>query len=162
MDSRRFREVAGHFVSGVTIVTGRDSAGEVFGLTASSFTSVSLDPLLVLVCVDRDSVTLPRLLEAGAFAVNILPAGAGELARRFAGRDREGRFAGLPWVPAPSGSPVLGEALAWMDCRLWRSVEAGDHLLLLGRVEGGDARDGDPLVWFRGGFHHLGGRAESR
>lgn len=159
MDSRRFRDVAGHFVSGVTIVTCRDSSGELFGLTASSFTSVSLDPLLVLVCVDRESVTLPRLLESGAFAVNILPAGMGELARRFAGRDREGRFAGLPWAPAATGSPVLEGALAWLDCRLWSSVEAGDHLILLGKVEAVDARDGEPLVWFRGGFRHLGGPA---
>jgi 3-hydroxy-9,10-secoandrosta-1,3,5(10)-triene-9,17-dione monooxygenase reductase component len=155
MDSRRFREIAGHFASGVTIVTACDPDGEVFGLTASSFTSVSLDPLLVLVCVDRDSGTLPRLLESGAFAVNILSQAGGELARRFAGRDRDGRFAGLEWRPASTGSPVLRDALAWLDCRLWSSVDAGDHQVLFGEVVSGDAGGGRPLIWFRGGFHRL-------
>lgn len=155
MDPRRFRDVAGHFASGVTVVTARDADGGVFGLTASSFTTVSLDPLLVLVCVDRASATLPRLLRASAFAVNVLPEGTEELARRFARSDREGRFQGLEWSPGPTGSPVLGSALAWFDCRLWQDVEAGDHRVLLGAVEDAGAREGRPLVWFRGGFREL-------
>lgn len=155
MDPRRFRDIAGHFATGVTIVTARDAAGGHVGLTASSFTSVSLHPLLVLVCVDRNSATLPGLLESGAFAVNVLPEGAAEVARRFARNDRTARFEGLGWHEAATGSPVLEAALAWFDCRLWKRVPAGDHEVLLGEVLRGDASGGRPLVWYRGGFRRL-------
>ena len=156
MDAGHFRKVMGHFVSGVTIVTGRHGEEEPFGLTASSFISVSLEPLLVLVSVGVESVTLPRLLAAGAFGVNILAASQRDLAMRFAGADRGGRFEGVDWTAGPiTGSPVLGGALAWLECRLWRSVEAGDHQLLLGEVLGADPAQGEPLVYFRGAFHGL-------
>jgi flavin reductase (DIM6/NTAB) family NADH-FMN oxidoreductase RutF len=156
MDPGHFRKVMGHFVSGVTVVTGRIGLEEPFGLTASSFTSVSLDPLLVLVSVGHTSATLPRLLEAGTFAVNVLSEAQQELAYRFAGTDRGGRFDGLVWNPGPAtGSPLLAGSLAWMECRLWRSVTAGDHDLLIGEVVGCECSPGDPLVYFRGGFHRL-------
>jgi len=156
MDPGQFRKVMGHFVSGVTVVTGRSGSEEPFGLTASSFTSVSLDPLLVLVSVGHDSATLPRLVEAGALAINVLSESQKELAYRFAGADRGGRFDGLAWSPGPStGSPLLSGSLAWMECRLWRSVTAGDHDLLIGEVLGCEASAGDPLVYFRGGFRRL-------
>lgn len=156
MDADLFRTVMGHFVSGVTVVTGRKGAGDPFGLTASSFTSVSLDPLLVLVSVGQGSATLPRLVEAGSFAINILSAGQEEIAYRFAGTDRGGRFQELDWSPGEAtGSPVLGGALAWMECRLWRSVTAGDHELVLGEVLAAAPSEGEPMVYFRGGFHRL-------
>lgn len=156
MDADLFRTVMGHFVSGVTVVTGRDASGDPFGLTASSFTSVSLEPLLVLVSVGQGSATLPRLRAAGAFAVNILSSGQKDIAYRFAGTDRGGRFQELDWSPGEAtGSPVLGGGLAWMECRLWRSDTAGDHELVLGEVLGAASSPGDPLVYFRGGFHRL-------
>lgn len=156
MDAELFRTVMGHFVSGVTVVTGQKDAGDPFGLTASSFTSVSLDPLLVLVSVGHGSATLPRLLDAGSFAVNILARGQEEIAYRFAGTDRGGRFQELDWTPGEAtGSPILGGALAWMECRLWRSVPAGDHELVLGEVLGASPSAGEPLAYFRGGFHRL-------
>lgn len=156
MDADLFRTVMGHFVSGVTVVTGRNGSGEPFGLTASSFTSVSLEPLLILVSVGQGAATLPCLAEAGAFAINILCTGQEEIAYRFAGSDRGGRFQNLDWTPGEStGSPVLGGALAWMECRLWRSVPAGDHELVLGEVLGAATSVGDPMVYFRGGFHRL-------
>jgi len=156
MDPVHFRKVMGHFVSGVTVVTGGSGGVEPFGLTASSFTSVSLDPLLVLVSVGHTSATLPLLVEAGAFAVNVLSESQQEVAYRFAGTDRGGRFDGLTWSPGPAtGSPLLSGSLAWMECRIWRSVAAGDHDLLIGEVLGCESSPGGPLVYFRGGFHRL-------
>lgn len=155
MDPREFRRIMSRFPTGVTVVTARGPEGEPSGVTASSFTSVSLDPLLVLVCLDLRSETLPRIEAAGAFAVNILGAAAESLAWRFAANDRDGRFAGLALEFAPGGSPLLEEAVAWLECRLWRTVDAGDHRLVLGAVTSGGVREGEPLVWFGGGFRRL-------
>jgi len=155
MDPQTFRKIMGSFPTGVTLVTGRSAEGEPFGLTANSFTSVSLSPFLVSVCVGRSSDTLSRFLDARAFAVNILAAGDEELALRFASSDREARFATGSWRNEGTGSPVLEGALGWVDCRLWQSVDAGDHVILIGEVERGDRRDGEPLLYFRSAFRRM-------
>lgn len=147
-----FREAMGHFATGVTVVTAVDRAGGFVGLTVNSFTSVSLDPPLVLVCVDRESETLPILREAGAFAVSVLRRGDEAIARRFSGDARAGRFEELAVRPTASGAPVLRDALAWFDCAVHGETAAGDHVVIFGAVRDGGGAPGDPLVFFRGGY----------
>jgi flavin reductase (DIM6/NTAB) family NADH-FMN oxidoreductase RutF len=146
-----FRRVLGHFASGVTVVTGRDEKGPV-GLAVNSFTSVSLDPPLVAICVNRASTTWPRLRAAGHFTVNILAADQEGVSRRFASIGGE-RFEGIGWRPSPSGSPLLEGSLAWIDATVEAEHEAGDHILVVGRVSALDVvREGAPLVFYRGGY----------
>lgn len=152
-DAGRFRKVMGHFATGVTLVTGRDEDGVPVGLTANAVTSVSLEPPLILVCLDQLSESRPVLLRTGHFAVSILRSGQDELARRFSRSDPEERFDGLRTRTAVTGAPLLAEALAWADCRTWKSLEAGDHTVLVGEVLACEAEDeGAPLVFFRGRF----------
>lgn len=152
-DQERFRQVMGHFATGVAVVTGRDGDGQTLGFTANAVVSVSLDPLLVLVGVDHASSSLPALRESGVFALSFLGASQKGLARRFAAETRAERFAGVPIRTEETGAPILEEALAWLDCRVWKEVEAGDHLLLIGEVErcgGGEGEE--PLVFYRGAY----------
>ncbi|HUP69049.1 MAG TPA: flavin reductase family protein [Acidimicrobiales bacterium] len=159
-DDARFRQVLGHFGTGVTVVTAVDR-GEPIGFTAQSFTSVSLDPPLISVCPSRRSVTWPRMERAGAFCANVLASDQEEAARAFAIRDAD-RFASVGWVPAPvTGSPVLSGVLAWVDCRVQAVHQAGDHLIVVGSVVGLGLGTDDggrtPLLFYRGGY----GRFES-
>lgn len=155
-DEIRFREVMGRFTTGVTIVTSRGPDGSPCGMTANSFASVSLDPLLVLVCVDRMSATHGCIVEGGAFAVSVLPSDAEALARRFSEGERGDRFEGLALREEVSGSPVLDDALAWMDCRVRDVHPTGDHSIVIGEVLACDAREGSPLLFYRGTYHRIG------
>ena len=151
IDEARFRQVLGHFATGVTVVTGI-ADGEPVGLAVNSFTSVSLEPPLVAFCVNLKSTSWPRLREAGTFCVNILAEDQEALSRAFAGRGPD-RFMGVGWRPAPSGAPILGGVLAWMDCTVDAEHEAGDHLIVVGRVGELDlGREGRPLLFYRGGY----------
>ena len=151
--AERFREVMGHFATGVTLVSGVRPDGTAVGLTANAVASISLEPALLMVSVDRESSSLPVLLESGRFAVSVLRAEHNLLARRFSAMAPEDRFDGLPLRNAGSGVPILDDCLAWIDCRMWKVVEAGDHLILLGEVVGCGAGDpGPPLIFFRGEF----------
>ncbi len=152
LEERGFRSVMGHFVTGVTIVTGTDDEGGYFGLTVNSVASVSLDPLLVLVCLDRSAASHDRILESGAFAISVLGTEHAELAARFSSGGRDERFEGVAVRSARTASPIVADALAWLDCAIWGSHEAGDHTVVIGEVLAGGARDGDPLVFFRGTF----------
>ena len=128
------------------------SGGRPLGLAVNSFTSVSLHPALVAFCVARTSSTWPRLREEGAFCVNILAEDQEGVSRTFAtpGLDR---FLGLGWRPAPSGAPVLAGVLAWIDCTIDAEHEAGDHLIVVGRVRELElVQEGRPLVFYRGGY----------
>lgn len=149
-DATAFRTVIGHFATGVTVVTTRSADGTPVGFTASAVSSLSLDPLLLLVCVDRGGETLHHLEAAGGFAVNVLAAGQEEVAMRFAGRAREDRFAGLATGEAETGSPLLAGSLAWLDCALHDVLEGGDHSIVLGRVLACGAGEGEPLLYYRG------------
>ncbi len=145
----------GHFATGVAVVTSRTSEGDPCGATANAVASVSLEPPLVLVCLATSSVTHGCVLENGVFAINVLDAGAGALARRFSRGRRATRFEGLELDEQASGSPVLADALAWLDCRIEAIHPAGDHAIVVGRVLACDARAGDPLVFFRSGFREV-------
>jgi 3-hydroxy-9,10-secoandrosta-1,3,5(10)-triene-9,17-dione monooxygenase reductase component len=159
IDPVRFREVLGHFCSGVTIVTSVDD-GEPIGVACQSFTSLSLDPPLVAVCAGRQSQTWPRIQRSGRFCANVLAEDQEPLSRAFAvtGADK---FAGVSWSPSPQGLPVLAGVLAWVDCALETEVDAGDHIILLGRVLDLSETDAPaaPLLFFRGRYGRFQGAA---
>ncbi len=154
-DEARFRQVLGHFATGVTVVTGCDESGDPVGLSVNSFTSVSIDPPLVAFCVGRGSTTWPRIRATGRFTVNILSDDQEAVSRRFAttGAEPFDRFEGVGWHPSPTGSPVVEGALAWIDATVEVEHDAGDHVMVIGRVSGLEvAPGGAPLVFYRGGY----------
>ncbi len=150
-DEARYRQVLGHFATGVTVVTA-SAGGEPVGLAVNSFTSVSLEPPLVAFCVARSSTTWPQLRAAGTFCVNVLAEDQEALSRAFAAPAVD-RFLGVGWRPAPSGAPVLAGVLAWIDCTVEAEHEAGDHFIVVGRAHELDlGHEGRPLVFYRGGY----------
>jgi flavin reductase (DIM6/NTAB) family NADH-FMN oxidoreductase RutF len=151
IDPITFRQVLGHFPTGVTVVTGLDGGGQPNGLTIGSFTSVSLDPPLVGFLPGKSSASWPAIAESGAFCVNILGSDQADLCWRFA-KDVDGRYDGVEWVPAPTGSPILPGVVAWIDCAVEHVYEMGDHWFVLGRVrEMAHAADvSNAMVFFRG------------
>jgi len=153
IDSSEFRRALGHFATGVAVVTSVRDDSRPCGLTVNSFCSVSLEPPLVLVCVDRAAESHDCILEAGVFAVNMLEEHRGEtLARRFAAWKMDDKFGGVAFHNEATGAPILDEALAWVDCRVHRSVPAGDHTIVIGEVVAAEAREASPLVYYRGGY----------
>ena len=139
----------GAFPTGVTVVTTTGPDGPV-GFTANSFTSVSLDPPLLLVCHGTHASSHPTFRAAGGFAVNILAADQEGLATRFASKVPD-RFAGVDWRPG-RGGPLLAETAAWLDCETHAMHEAGDHTIMVGRIRDHDARDVEALAYWRGRF----------
>jgi flavin reductase (DIM6/NTAB) family NADH-FMN oxidoreductase RutF len=153
-DQDEFRRVLGQFATGVTIITAM-ADGEPAGVAANSFTSVSLDPPLVLFCVARTSSTWPRIEKARRFAVNILGEHQEELCRLFATKGAD-RFANTEWHIGVGGSPVLHDTLAYLDCEFWAEYDGGDHIIVVGRVlDLGLTHDAGPLVFFRGKYGRL-------
>jgi len=156
-DTALFREVLGHFGSGVVVVTATVD-GQPLGLTCQSFASVSLDPPLVSFCVDKKSRRFPRIRDTGRFCVNVLAVGQADLSQAFAVDDRT-RWAAVSWErPADADSPVLAGSHAWIDCRLDAELPAGDHTIVLGRVTSLAADSArDPLLYYRGRYRALDG-----
>jgi flavin reductase len=160
VSAERFRRTVGMFATGVTVVS-TDVEGVLHGMTANAFASLSLDPLLVLVCVDREASMHGLLPQAQGFAVTILAAEQEELSAWFASADRPGghdQFAGVEWDPAPvTGSPVLCDGVAYVDCRVTERHEGGDHSIFLGEVvDLGVLRDdADPLLYYGGRYRRL-------
>jgi flavin reductase (DIM6/NTAB) family NADH-FMN oxidoreductase RutF len=151
IDATAYRDVIGRFASGVAIVTCQGTGGPA-GLTTNAVTSLSLDPLLLLVCFDNSSRTLPVVREARRFAVNVLRAGQEDLAATFASkRVAEEKFDAVTHRVA-HGVPVLDDALAWVACELTELVPGGDHTIGIGAVVAGGASEGEPLVFYRGGY----------
>lgn len=150
IDPLAFRDVLGHWPSGVVVVTGTVD-GSPSGMACNSFTSVSLDPPLIGFFPATSSSTWPGIRDAGRFCINVLAGHHEQVSRTFAARGID-RFAEVPWHER-AGSPALDEAVAWIDCTLEKEVETGDHTLVLGRVVGMEATDGaDPLVFHRGRY----------
>ncbi len=149
-DTARFREVLGHFATGVTIVTAMET-GEPVGFTCQTFTALSLDPPLVALAPGKSSTSWPRIAAAGAFCVNILSSDQEAVCRAFAvsGGDK---FRGIGWHAGRRGSPLLEGVLAWVECELGIIHDAGDHELVTGRVVDMGVGDGSPLLYYRGGF----------
>jgi flavin reductase (DIM6/NTAB) family NADH-FMN oxidoreductase RutF len=153
IDTSEFRRVMSHFASGVAVLTSLQPDGSPCGLTISSFCSVSLEPTLVLACVDHAADSHVCIERAGHYAVNIMDDRRGEtLARRFATWGVSEKFRGLAYREEATGSPILEDALAWMDCRIEGAYPGGDHTIFVGEVIAADARGGSPLVYYRGGY----------
>ncbi|WP_434968717.1 flavin reductase family protein [Microbacterium sp. bgisy207] len=155
-DPRQFRDTLGHYASGITIVSGIHN-GEPVGFTCQSFSSVSLDPPLVSFTVMKESTTYPRIAVDGRFAVNVLAHDQDGISSQFARRGTD-KWAGVRWAPAPSGNPLIADTLMWVDCELWAEYEAGDHLIVLGRVVAMSPPEWhrhEPLLYFKGAYRHL-------
>ncbi len=155
---QQFRRVMGRFATGVTVVTTR-LGNEVHGMTANAVTSVSLEPPLVLVCVDKTADTHDILARAGVFALNILSRGQASVSEHFARKETEGahRLDGFAHRPAMTGAPILDGCLAYLDCRVTAQHPGGDHTVFVGEVvEAGQLADGAPLIFYRGRYTQLG------
>lgn len=153
VDPQAFRNALRRFASGVTIVTVGHN-GELHGMTASSFASVSLEPPLILVCLDRESRTRALILEKGSFAVNILSGDQEEVSRSFSRRGIK-PFDRLAHRMGTRGDPVLDGAIAWIECRLDQMIEAGDHDIFVGEVLACDDRPGNPLLYYDQAYRSL-------
>ena len=153
LDAQQLRLLMAGWATGVAVVTSRDDAGP-RGATTNALTSLSLDPLLVLVALDHGSNTLAAVRNSGRFCINVLAAGQEEIARRFATKaSGEEKLAGIPHELV-DGVPVLGGAVAWLACDLDRELEGGDHTIVLGRpLEAGSEPGAQPLVFYRGRYH---------
>lgn len=152
IDGAAYRRVLGHYPTGVCVVTATLPDGRRVGMVVGSFTSVSLDPPLVGFFPDVSSSSWPQIEAAGRFCVNILASDQQALCRRFSAKG-EDKFAGLAHASSANGSPVLDGVVAWIDCTLDTVHEAGDHYIVLGRVQEMDiVRPEQPLLFFRGGY----------
>jgi len=149
-----FRRACGRFATGVTIASVMDGQGVPHGLTVNSFTSVSLEPPLVLVALAHSASVMDAFREARFFAVNVLSAQQRALADRFA-RKGEDRFDGLEWHTGETGAPLLADTLAEIECAMRYRFTAGDHDLIVGEVVRADVREGAPLLYFSGRYHNL-------
>jgi 3-hydroxy-9,10-secoandrosta-1,3,5(10)-triene-9,17-dione monooxygenase reductase component len=151
-DASTYRTVHGHFATGVVIVTAICDTGEPVGMACNSFTSVSLDPPLVLFCAAKSSSTWPRIETSGKWAANILDEDGEEVCRLFAEKGAD-RFARIAYTLGRSGSPILEDALAFVDCETIDKHDAGDHVIVVGRIiELGYQHEGKPLLFYRGGY----------
>jgi 4-nitrophenol 2-monooxygenase / 4-nitrocatechol 4-monooxygenase, reductase component len=150
VDQDQFKQVIGHFASGVSIITVRKN-GIDFGITASAVCSVSVDPPMLLVCVNKTTGTCNAISAAESFTVNIVNESQKDLALRFA-RANTDKFAGVDFSYGELGNPVLGQTLATLECRVVEEVTGGTHSVFLGEVQKANAAAGDPLVYYRGKF----------
>ncbi|HEX9447726.1 MAG TPA: flavin reductase family protein [Dongiaceae bacterium] len=154
-DQRDFRTALGHFATGITVVTSCASDGELLGVTANSFNSVSLDPPLILFSLEKRAFSLAAFEAAGCFAVNILGESQTSLSQNFA-RTRGDKWGGIAYEKWTTGSPILTGCLAAFDCRTHAIYDGGDHRIFLGEVLRFDAKaEGNPLVYFRGSYTAL-------
>lgn len=158
LDALQFRRIMGRFATGVTVLTTA-VGGEYYGMTANAVCSVSLDPLLVLVCVDRAAYMHDALLRSGRFALSILGEDQAELSRLFAAAapPQEGELRGVPFSFSPGGLPLPAESLAWIECEVTETHRGGDHTIFVAGVTGGHVRsEGPPVVFYHGGYWRIG------
>lgn len=154
IDPDLFRAVLGRFATGITVITIRDGEGRDHGMTASAFSSLSLSPPLVLVCIGNDATMAPVMATAESFAVNVLADHQESLSRRFAGK-QDDRFADLDLRRGDLGDVHLADVLASLDCRIVARHPAGDHVIVIGEVTSAVAGEGRPLLYYRGGYAQL-------
>ncbi len=153
-----FRKALGHFTTGVTVVTVEREPGKVHGMTANSFTSVSLDPMLILVCVDQNAKMLPLLEKKKRFGVSVLKAGQQGISEYFAKGEQNAEVEerlSIRYRWTPGGVPVLEDTLLHLTCTLFASHIAGDHTIFVGEVETAAVQEGDPLLFFRGEYRTI-------
>jgi len=154
LDDMAFRRALGQFATGISVVTTRDLEGRAQGLTVNSFCSVSLEPPLVLICIDHRSETNAGLAHSGLFNVSVLAETQEDLSRRFAGGGPT-KFHGIELPAGANGLPVIPGALATLECRIVASHAAGDHTVYIGRVESLSVSPGRPLVYHGSTYRRL-------
>lgn len=155
MTSEEFRQVCSRFATGVAVLAVTDASGAPHGLTVNSFTSVSADPPLVLVCIDNSCALLPLFESASHFGLSFLAVGQQDVSTRFAFVP-ERRFDGVLWVPTPNRVPVIEGVLGWMECRIDQRIQAGDHRILIGEVLRSHCEPGgEPLVYYGSAYRRL-------
>jgi flavin reductase (DIM6/NTAB) family NADH-FMN oxidoreductase RutF len=150
IDQAAFRQALGHFATGVTVVTTSHNDA-LYGMTVSAFSSLSLEPPLVLICIQTTTTTYEALAEASAFAVNILADDQEHLSRHFATPQSE-KFEGIAYTLGAGGCPLLGGVLATLECRIVERLPGGDHTIIVGEVEQSAVHDGTPLIYYRSGY----------
>jgi 3-hydroxy-9,10-secoandrosta-1,3,5(10)-triene-9,17-dione monooxygenase reductase component len=158
IDPRSFRNTLGHYASGITIIAGFDGE-EPVGFTCQSFYSVSTEPPLVSFSVMLNSTTYPRIRETGKFSVNVLSGTQHEISNQFARKGTD-KWAGIDWNPTRNNNPIVSDTLMWLDCDILAEHEAGDHYIVVGRVNEMSTPEwhtGDPLLFFKGQYRHLVG-----
>ncbi len=156
VDPDLFRGTLSSWASGVTVVTSR-WGDDIRGMTASAFCSLSLEPPLVLVCVDKGAIMHDFVTRSHIFAINILAREQEDISRACASRrvEESRRLEGIPFHAEVTGAPVLDHAIGYLDCRVEHTYEGGDHTIFVGRVEAAGAREGNPLMYFRGAYRQL-------
>jgi flavin reductase (DIM6/NTAB) family NADH-FMN oxidoreductase RutF len=153
IDDAQFKLAMSHFASGVTVVT-TEHDGKPFGMTVAAFSSLSLHPPLVLVCIEKTVKTHEAISGAGKFGVSILNSRQGDISNRFASR-AEDKFAGADVVRGELGVPLIGGAIARLECRVTERLEGGDHTIFVGEVTDAQTEEGEPLVYFRSGYREI-------
>ncbi len=149
-----FRSAIGRFASGVTVVTTKTKDDKPRGITVSAFSSVSLEPPLILVCIDKRASVHDIFEEGHHFAVNVLAENQEVISRRFASKEPD-RFAGIGYTEGIAGDPLLTDVIACVECRVVHTYPGGDHTIVVGEVETINVSDGKPLAYFRGGYVQL-------
>ena len=157
VDSRSFRKALGTFPTGVAIITGRRPDDGLVGITVSSFTSLSLEPPMVLFCLDAKNANLDAFTEGRHFGVNVLREDQKEISIRFSSRSEQCKFTGMDHGMGASGVPLIEGCLAHLECRIAARHDGGDHFIIIGLVEALDhSQAGQPLVYWRGAYAQLG------
>ena len=154
LDPDAFRALMGRFATGVTVVTATDAEGNDRGMTVSAFASVSLQPPLVVVCIDETASMHETLVSGEYFGVNILSSTQEAIARRFAATGAQ-QFEGIGYRNGENGVPILNDVLAFVECRRISSTRGGDHTIIIGETLAGSLIDARPLLYYRGGFAQL-------
>lgn len=153
VEATQFKNALKLWASGVTVVTTQGRDNQPRGMTATAFSSVSLDPPQILVCLNQATDTGAALLESRRFAVNILNSGQENVSNQFAGSTtQEQRFASIAWQEGENGAPILSEALAALECRVVQQVQAGSHWVIIGEVDSVVCREGDPLLYYHSAY----------
>jgi flavin reductase (DIM6/NTAB) family NADH-FMN oxidoreductase RutF len=153
IDDAQFKLAMSHFASGVTVVT-TEHEGKPYGMTVAAFSSLSLHPPLVLVCVEKTVKTHDAIAASGKFGVNVLSSTQTDLSNRFASRSDD-KFSGLDLVPGDGGVPLLAGAITTLECRLREQLEGGDHTIFVGEVLHARTDEGEPLVYYRSGYREI-------
>jgi flavin reductase (DIM6/NTAB) family NADH-FMN oxidoreductase RutF len=155
IEKNQLRQIMGHFATGVTVITTLNQAGELHGLTANAFTSVSLEPPLLLISVDKKAESWPAFEESKVFTVNILADTQEALSRKFAVSGGN-KFEGVAYRIGANGAPILDGVLTYIECTLYAAYDGGDHSIYLGEIQQAETLEGKPLLFFRGGYRALG------
>lgn len=161
MNKREFRDIAGRFATGVTVMTTKTEQGYPVGMTANSFTTLSITPPLVIFNIGKKVSLFNDFKKTNRFAVNILAANQKELCKQFSTSNID-RFEGVNYEEDVTGAPILHGVIGYFDCVIKERYEGGDHIIIIGEVKGGAQREGDPLIFFKGEFSKLASNSTNR